>query len=341
MERAAPGEMAMSFTVALTNPSPGREPTLEREALDPIGAELKPFQARTEEEYLAQLADADAVLMTPRTYVTTPVIRALRRCKVISAAGIGVDKVDVDAATEAGIPVTNVPDVFTEEVADQAFMLLLAVNRKLLYCHEMASSGRWAEAYAGLGSMPKIHGSTLGLVAFGNIARAVARRAQGFGMRVLAYDPFVAPEAMTALSVEPRSLDELLRESDFVSVHAPHSKGTHHLIGEEQFAKMKPSAVFANTGRGKVVDEPALIRALQQGQIAGAGLDVLEDEPPEPNNPLLKMPNVIVTPHMASYSNEANVARRQRVGQEIAAALTGKRPRNVVNKAVLERPALA
>ena len=331
----------MAFIVAVPNPRPEQTFELEREALDSIGAELRPLSAREEREYLDALVDVDAILMTPRTHLTAGVLRGLRRCKVISAAGIGVDKVDVEAATEAGIPVTNVPDIFTEEVADHAFTLLLAVNRKLLYCHEMATSGRWAEAYAGLGQMPKIHGSTLGLVAFGNIARAVARRAQGFGMRVLAYDPFVAPETMTGLGVEPRSLDELLRESDFVSVHAPHSKGTHHLMSEAQFSLMKPSAIFVNTGRGKVVDEPALIRALQEGRIAGAGLDVLEEEPPDPANPLLKMPNVVVTPHMASYSNEANVARRRRVGQEIAAVLTGKRPRNVVNPAVLERLSLA
>ena len=331
----------MAFIVGVPNPRPEQTFELEQEALDPIDARLNPFQAREPGEYLEALADADAVLMTPRTWLTAEVVRGLRKCKVISAAGIGVDKVDLDAATEAGIPVTNVPDIFTEEVADQAFMLLLAVNRKLLYCHEMATSGRWAQAYAGLGSMPKIHGSTLGLVAFGNIARAVARRAQGFGMRVLAYDPFVEPAAMTGLGVEPRSLDDMLRESDFVSVHAPHSKGTHHLMGKAQFALMKPSAVFVNTGRGKVVDEPALIRALEAGQIAGAGLDVLEEEPPDPDNPLLKMSNVVITPHMASYSNEANDARRRRVGQEIAAVLTGKRPRNVVNKSVLERLALA
>ena len=331
----------MAFIVGVPNPRPEQTFELEQEALDPIGARLIPFQAREPGEYLDALADVDAILMTPRTWLTAEVVRKLRTCKVISAAGIGVDKVDLEAATEAGIPVTNVPDIFTEEVADQAFLLTLAVNRKLLYCHEMATSGRWAQAYAGLGSMPKIHGSTLGLVAFGNIARAVARRAQGFGMRVLGYDPFVEPAAMTGLGVEPRSLDDMLRESDFVSVHAPHSKGTHHLMGKAQFALMKPSAVFVNTGRGKVVDEPALIRALEAGQIAGAGLDVLEEEPPEPNNPLLKMPNVVVTPHMASYSNEANVARRRRVGEEIAAVLTGKRPRNVVNKSVLERLALA
>ena len=331
----------MAFIVGVPNPRPEQTFELEQEALDLIGARLTRFQAREPREYLDALADADAILMTPRTWITAEVIRGLRRCKVISAAGIGVDKVDVEAATEAGIPVTNVPDIFTEEVADQAFMLLLAVNRKLLYCHQMATSGRWAQAYAGLGSMPKIHGSTLGLVAFGNIARAVARRAQGFGMRVLAYDPFVEPATMTGLGVEPRSLDDLLRESDFVSVHAPHTKGTHHLMGEAQFALMKRSAVFVNTGRGKVVDEPALIRALEAGAIAGAGLDVLEEEPPDPDNPLLKMSNMVITPHMASYSNEANDARRRRVGQEIAAVLTGKRPRNVVNKSVLERLALA
>ena len=331
----------MAFIVGVPNPRPEQTFELEQEALDPIGARLIPFQAREPGEYLDALADVDAILMTPRTWLTAEVVRKLRTCKVISAAGIGVDKVDLEAATEAGIPVTNVPDIFTEEVADQAFLLTLAVNRKLLYCHEMATSGRWAQAYAGLGSMPKIHGSTLGLVAFGNIARAVARRAHGFGMRVLGYDPFVEPATMTGLGVEPRSLDDLLRASDFVSVHAPHSKGTHHLMGETQFALMKPSAVFVNTGRGKVVDEPALIRALESGQIAGAGLDVLEEEPPDPNNPLLTMSNVVITPHMASYSDESNVARRRRVGQEIAAVLTGKRPRNVVNKSVLERLALA
>jgi D-3-phosphoglycerate dehydrogenase / 2-oxoglutarate reductase len=330
----------MGFKVAATNP---RATTFEHErvALDPIGAEIVPVYADDERQYRDQIAEMDAVMAGLKVALTADVIRGLRNCKLIAAGGIGVDKIDLDAATEAGIPVTNVPDVFTEEVADQAFTLLLAVNRKLIYCHQMATTGRWAEAHQGYGSMPKINGSTLGLVAFGNIARAVARRARGFGMRVLAHDPFVTPEVMAQHEVESRSLEDLLREADFVSAHAPHSAGTHHLMGEAQFALMKPSAIFVNTGRGKVVDEPALIRALQAGKIAGAGLDVLEDEPPDPNNPLLKMPNVTVTPHMASYSNEANVARRRRVGEEIAAALTGKRPRNVVNKSVLERLALA
>ena len=331
----------MAFRVAATNPRPGSAFEYEREALDPIGAEIVPVQADDEQAYGDAIADMDALMLGLRVSATADVVRRLRRCKVIAAGGIGVDKVDLDAATEAGIPVTNVPDIFTEEVADQAFALLLAVNRKLVYCHQMATSGRWSEAYGGLGSMPKINGSTLGLIAFGNIARAVAKRGQGFGMRVLAFDPFVKPEAMAELGVESRSLEDLLREADFVSAHAPHNKSTHHLMSEAQFALMKPSAVFLNTGRGKVVDEPALIRALEQEQIAGAGLDVLEDEPPDPSNPLLRMPNAVVTPHMASYSNEANVARRKRVGENIAAVLTGKRPRHVVNASVLERLALA
>lgn len=325
----------MSFRVAATNPRAGYNFEHERRALDAIGAEIVPIYADDDVTYRDLIADVDAVMAGLKVSLSAEVIAGLKRCKVLAAGGIGVDKIDLDAATSAGIIVTNVPDVFTEEVADQALVLLLATNRRLLYCVDMATSGRWAQANSGLGSMPKICGKTLGLVAFGNIARAVARRAQGFGLKVVAYDPFVSAEAMAEADVEPRTLEQMLSEADFVSAHAPHTTGTHHLMSDSQFALMKPSAVFINTGRGRVVDEPALIRALQSGKIAGAGLDVLEDEPPDPANPLLSMPNVVVTPHMASYSNESNVARRIRVGEEIAAVLTGQMPRSVVNKAVL------
>jgi D-3-phosphoglycerate dehydrogenase len=266
--------------------------------------------------------------------LTASVIGQLRRCKIIANGGIGVDPVDVEAATAAGIVVSNVPDLFVDEVADQAFALLLAAQRKVVHCHALTSSGRWSETWATLGHIQKLRGSTLGLIAFGNIAKQVAVRAQAFGLRVVAFDPFVQPEAMRERGVEPRTLDELLRESDFVSAHAPLTKDTFHLLGEPQFRLMKPQAIFVNTGRGRVVDEPALIRALQEGWIGAAALDVLEQEPPDPSNPLLHMPNVIVTPHMASYSNEANVARRQRVGQDIAAVLRGGRPTHYVNPAV-------
>ncbi len=329
----------MSFRVAITNPRYDNL-DLEREALDPIGAELIPVYAEDDISYAEQIADMDAVIAGLRVSLTAEVIAQLRSIKIIQATGIGVDKIDVDAATAAGIPVCNVPDVFTEEVADQAFTLLLGVNRKLIYTQQMAASGRWSQTQAGLGSVPKINGKTLGLVAFGNIAKAVARRAQGFGLKILAHDPFVKPEAMEALGVESASIERLFQESDFISAHVPHSKATHHLIGKRLFELMKPTAIFINTGRGKVVDEEALIEALRAGKLAGAGLDVLEQEPPAPDNPLLSMPNVTVTPHVAAYSNESTIARRRRHGQEIAAVLTGKRPRNCFNREVLERLAL-
>jgi D-3-phosphoglycerate dehydrogenase len=326
----------MTFKVAITNP---RGTSFEHEsvALDPIDAEIVPIFADDEESYAQQIADADAVIAGLKVRLTADVISKLKQCKIIQTTGIGFDRIDVDAATAAGIPVVNVPDVFTEEVADQAFSLLLAVNRKVVYCHQMATSGKWSQTIAGMGSVPRIYGKTLGLVAFGNIARAVARRAKGFNLRVIAFDPFVKPEVMAELGVEPATLEQVFSESDFISAHAPHSKATHHLISTPLFDLMKPSAILINTGRGPVVDEEALIAALRAGKLAGAGLDVLEQEPPDPNNPLLSMPNVTVTPHVAAQSNESAVARRRRHGEEIARVLTGKRPLHPVNREVLER----
>ena len=326
----------MTFKVAITNPR-GTSFEHEQVALNEIDAEIVPIYADDEESYAQQIADADAVIAGLKVRLTADVIGKLKNCKIIQTTGIGFDRIDVDAATAAGIPVVNVPDVFTEEVADQAFALLLAVNRKIVYCAGMTSTGQWAQTMAGMNNIPKISGKTLGLVAFGNIAKAVARRAKGFNLRILAHDPFVTPEAMAELGVESVSLEQLFQESDFISAHAPHSKATHHILNKRLFDVMKPSAIFVNTGRGPVVDEEGLIAALREGKLAGAGLDVLEQEPPDPKNPLLSMPNVTVTPHVAAQSNESNVARRRRHGEEIAAVLTGKRPKNCVNREVLDR----
>lgn len=325
------------FRVAMTNSRRDASFEYERPPLAAIDAELVAVQVDKQEDYAAAIADFDAVAPGLRVKLSGDVIRQLKKCKVIATNGIGVDSVDLDAATEMGIPVCNVPDIFTEEVADQAFMLLLTVNRKLLHCHEHATTNRWQQGFTGLGSMPKIQGKTLGLVAFGNIAKVMARRGIAFGLKVIAHDPFVSAEEMAKHHVESRSLDDLMRESDFLSSHAPLNKSTYHMLSDHHFGLMKRDAIFINTGRGPTVDEPALIRALQSGQIAGAGLDVLEQEPPDPNNPLLKMANVVVTPHMASYSNESNIARRIRQADEMAAVLTGRKPRNVVNKAVLAK----
>ena len=327
----------MGFTVAATNPRPDYDFAYEREALDAIGATILRVRADSEDAYRAALAEVDAVVPGPRVKLTASVIQSLRACKVIANGGIGFDSVDIEAATAAGIVVTNIPDLFVDEVADQALLLLLVVNRKLLECHALATGGRWTEGFPSLGSIPRLRSSTLGLVAFGNIARAVARRAQAFGMRVVSFDPYVPAEVMAELDVEPRSLDELLREADVVSIHAPLTHETYHLLRGDQLRLMKPGAILINTARGRVVDEGALTRALREGWIAGAGLDVLEQEPPDPANPLLRMPNVVVTPHMASYSDEANVARRRRLGSDIAAVLKGHRPTHVVNRAVLDR----
>jgi D-3-phosphoglycerate dehydrogenase len=330
----------MAFKVAASPNRPGYAFELEREALDPIGAEIVMVTWENEAQYTSAVADLDAIMIGRGVNVTAGVIGGLRNVKVIINGGVGVDRIDVDAATEAGIPVVNVPDVWLNEVADHAMLLLLAVARKLRYASEMAHSGRWAQVHSGLAPVPRLQGRTLGLLAFGSIARNVAKRAEAFGMHVIAFDPFVSADVMEGLGVGSRSLEGMLSEADIVSAHAPHTRGTHHMMSDAQFALMKPTAIFVNTGRGRVVDEPALIRALKEGKIAAAGLDVLEDEPPDPNNPLLKMENVIVTPHTAFYSDEAFVESRRRVGQEVAAILSGRRPRNCVNREVLDRTSL-
>ncbi|MFN8637736.1 MAG: C-terminal binding protein [Chloroflexota bacterium] len=330
----------MAFRVAATPNRPGYAFELEREALDPIGAKLVEVVWENEAQYTAAVADLDAIMIGRGVSITADVAKGLRNVKIIAQGGVGVDRINVDACSEAGILVVNVPDVWLHEVADHAVMLLLAMVRKLRYASTMAHTGKWSQVHSGLAPVPRLQGKTLGLVSFGSIARNVAKRAQAFGLNVIAYDPFVSADVMEGLGVGSRTLEAMLSEADFVSAHAPHTKGTHHLMSDAQFALMKPTAIFVNTGRGRVVDEPALIRALREGKIAAAGLDVLEDEPPDPNNPLFSMDNVMVTPHTAFYSDEAFIESRRRVGQEVAAVLTGHRPRNCVNREVLERTSL-
>ena len=324
----------------VTYAGPGAAYDYEMEALTPIGAEMVEVAAKSDDEFVAAARDADALYAKGRP-ITKRIIDGLERCKVITLGSVGVDSVDVAAATAKGIPVTNVPDTFIEEVADHAMMLILATFRRLVVQDRMVREGRWKEGRPQLLQIPRLMGQTLGLIAFGHVARAVAMRAKPFGLRILAYDPYIEELVMSPYGVEPASLTQVLQQSDIISMHAPATPDAYHLLKEEHFRLMKPTALFINTGRGPTVDEPALIKALEQGWIAGAGLDVLEQEPPAPDNPLLSMPNVTVTPHVAAYSNESTVARRRRHGQEIAAVLTGQRPRNVVNRAVLAQAQLA
>ena len=307
---------------------------MEREALDPIGAEIVVVDASDEDDFMAPVQDADAIIgrglrLTPK------IIAALKQCKIIAGVGVGFDYVDLPAATQAGIVVTNVPDIFIEEVADHTMTLLLACWRQLIEQDRIVRQGRWPEGRLELSKHLRLQGQTLGCVSFGNIPRLVSKRAKAFGLRVIAYDPYIHEHVMHQYEVEPvTDLQELLRRSDFVSMHAPLAPATRGMLTEEHFRAMKPSAIFINTGRGPTVDEQALIKALREGWIAYAGLDVFEREPIEQNNPLLQMDNVILSAHVASASSRMMPEARRRVGREIAAVLQGRRPLSPVNPEV-------
>jgi len=337
-----------TFKVVIQKPAPGTNTydladgayAIEREALDPIGAEIIEVPAKTEEEFIAAAQDADALIARNRR-ITATIIKSLRKCKVIGLGSVGADTVDVDAATEAGIVVTNVPDVFIDEVADHTMAMFLAAHRRLRLMHQLTVDGRWREGRPHFNEIPRLFGQTIGLISFGNVAKAVARRCHAFGLHVIAYDPYVAELEMTAADVEPvTSLLDLLRRSDFVSMHGPLNSETHHMMSVQQFQAMKRTAIFINNGRGPTVDEAALVKALREGWIAGAALDVFEQEPVDTGNALLKMDNVIVTPHIASATARMAPETRRRLGREIATVLQGKWPRSAVNPGVLPRTSL-
>ncbi|MFM8356685.1 MAG: C-terminal binding protein [Gammaproteobacteria bacterium] len=312
---------------------------LELEALAPI-ADIVEIRADTAAEFAAGVSEVDAIVTSWGLHIDRQVIEAMPRCTVIGVGSVGVDMVDLEAATEAGIVVTNVPDVFIEEVADYAMMLLLNVSRLTPLMQDLARQNRWYEARPILSRVPRIMGQTLGLFAFGNVARCTARRARAFGLHVIAHDPYVSELEMSALGVEPVGFGELLARSDFLSIHAPHNAETEHAINAAALARMKPNAIVINTARGPIIDEAALIEALQRGVIAGAGLDVLEQEPPAPDNPLLTMPNVVVTPHVASASTRMRPETRRRAAREVALVLRGRWPMSCVNPTVLPRVSL-
>jgi D-3-phosphoglycerate dehydrogenase / 2-oxoglutarate reductase len=322
--------------VTPTGPVAGVGYDFEMEALKPLGAEIVEVAAASEDAFVGAARDADALYAKGRP-ITKRIIDGLERCKVITLGSVGADSVDIAAATARGIPVTNIPDTFIEEVADHAMTLILATYRRLVFQDRLVRDGRWKEGRPMLYEFPRLMGQTLGFIAFGHVARAVALRARPFGVHMLAYDPYVEELAMSPYGVQPVGLAELLQRSDIISMHAPATGEAYHMLKEEQFRLMKPGALFINTGRGPTVDEAALIKALQEGWIAGAGLDVLETEPPGGNNPLLGMDNVILTAHVASASARFDPARKRRVGQELALVLRGRWPMSCVNPSVLAK----
>ena len=305
----------------------------EKEALEGLDAEIVECPA-TEDGFIAAAKGADAVYFKGMK-MTRRMIDALDKCRAIVLGTVGVDYVDVAHATAKGIPVTNCPDTFIEEVADHAMMLLLATHRRAIEQDRMVREDRWSEGRPQLLQVPRLMGLTLGFIAFGRVARATAKRARPFGLRLLAYAPFLDELGIAAAGADPASLSEVLSQSDFVSMHLPATPEAVGFLKEHHFRQMKKNAIFINTGRGPTVNEAALIKALQEKWIAGAGLDVFEVEPPRPDNPLLKMPHVILSTHNASASARFDPARKRRVGQELALVLTGRWPMSCVNPSVL------
>jgi D-3-phosphoglycerate dehydrogenase len=279
------------------------------------------------------LRHADGVIIAASP-MSRAVMSACEGLKVVVRTGVGYDVIDVPAATDLGVVAVNVPDIWVREVANHAVALLLALNRKIINLDRGVHAGTWGGGVPGpfTGSL---HGETVGIVGLGNIGSAFAKRIGAFEMTVIGYDPYVDDAKLKVLGVERmKSLEELAARADYISVHTLLSKETNHLIGEKVFAKMKPTAVLINTSRGPVVDEKALIKALEEKKLAGASLDVFEKEPVDPNNPLLKMDNVITTPHAAYFSSPAVAQVPKRCGEEVARVLSGQRPLNPINPEV-------
>ncbi len=264
--------------------------------------------------------------------ITRRVIAELKEALVICRYGIGVDNVDVPAATERGIIVANVPDFCFDQVADTAMSLILSVPRKVHHLNTLVHQGIWNKDAAK--PIHNFRGATLGIFAFGNIGRNICKRAVPFGFRIIAHDPYLTPQQVADYPVTLVDFETLLREADLLTVHAPLTAETRHKFDESAFRRMKPTAFFFNLGRGPIHDQKALTRALAEGWIAGAGLDVLEQEPPDPADPILKLDNVVFTPHYASYTEEAYQELQVKVGQNAAAVLRGEFPKYLYNPEV-------
>jgi len=303
--------------------------SIEKGELARWSAEVVPAQCTSPEQVIAAGRDADA-LISQYAPLTREVIAQLPRCKALGRYGIGVDNIDVQAATEAGIAVINVPSYCEDEVSDHALALLLSWARKIPHYTEEIRKGTW-DWKTGR-PIRRLRGQVLGLLGFGKIARVLARKARALGLEVIAHDPYLPPETFTEEGVPSVSWETLLAESDFLSVHVPLTENTHHLINEQAIAKMKPTACLINTSRGPVVDEAALARALREGRLAGACLDVMEGEPPKPDNPLLHLPQVLLSPHVAWYSEESQIELRRKIAADIGRALNGILPQGLVNR---------
>src|SRR5579859_7791323 len=310
------------IVIAITDsPFPSLEPAKQKLArLDP---EYRMAKSASADDILAVARDADAVLVT---YAKLPgeLLRQLTRCRAIGRFGLGVDNIDLPAAKELGIAVNYVPDYCLREVSDHAMALLLALARKVTFANKLVQSGRWE--VPPIVPLRRLEGQVLGLVGFGNIPHTLAPKAKAFGLKVLTHDPYVKPDVLAAAGVEGVSFDDLLARSDFISVHAPLLPATRGLMNAAAFAKMKKGAYLINTARGPLLDEAALVAALDSGKLGGAALDVVTTEPLPEDSPLLGRDNVILTPHTAFYSVEALDELQSKCANDVASVLSGQPP---------------
>jgi D-3-phosphoglycerate dehydrogenase len=314
---------------------------LAEKMLNEAGARLVRAPLWTEDDIRKAAADADGVLVGAAEPYTAGVIQVLGKCKVISRVGIGYNNIDVKEATRQGIPVAIVLDASVHEVSDHAMALLLAFSRRLLPLVQGLRRGVWksgsTEIFAVRGQMFRLKEQTLGLVGVGRIGSRVAPKARAFGMRVLGYDPYLSARELEERGAEKVDFEQLLTESDYISIHAPLTPETEKMFGLREFQKMKPSAVIINTSRGGILDETALHQALLGGAIAGAGLDVCDPEPPSPENPLLQMEQVLVTGHSAFFSLSSMLELQHKATEAILMALRGEWPPMLVNPEVKEQ----
>jgi len=321
----------MTLIAVADSPFPNLDPA--QAVLSEIDAEMVMADEPTLDGILKVAANADGLMVT-YGQITADVIAGLEQCKVIGRFGLGVDNIDVDAATKAGIAVVYVPDYCIDEVSDHAMAMLLDLARKVSFSNSLVQAGRWE--MPAVAPLSRLRGRTLGLAGLGQIPRAVAPKAQAFGLNVIAYDPFVNKDVAKDMGVELVDLETLLKTSDYVSVHVPMMPETKNMFGADAFKQMKSDALIINTARGPLVDTDALAVALDAGKIGGAGLDVMPVEPPGADHPLLGRDNVILSPHTGFYSIEALEELQTKTARGIVDVLQGNKPVYPINPEVLD-----
>lgn len=301
---------------------------IEQRILAEIGAEMIPCNCSSAEEIIKNCADADGLLLDLAP-CNAEAIQGLQHCKVINRYGAGYDNVDIEAATAKGIQVTYVPDYCMEDVSDHALALMLSCLRQVAYRDHSIRNGKWNIQGQGF----RLAGKTLGVLGFGRIARAFVKKCSGFGFaHILAYDPYVSEEVMSDLGVEKASMDDVLAQSDFLSLHMAVTPETHGMLNAQALSKMKPTAILVNVTRGQLVDDEALLDALKNGKILAAGLDTHNQEPLSLESPFLALDNVILTDHTAYNTAEGVVELKTKAAQNIVDVLSGRKPVYPVNQ---------